>query len=547
MNGEISTLVEFKSGDLSNLATTGDIIWMIVFLLVAAAVVAGSIVAIRKKRHGMMCLLLSVFCVLGVSSFAIATESADGPNCPDKVNGTIDTSKNLYKIDEAYLGNNNESSVFTIKNINVSSDASLGDVNWKIKVDDQTLFEGNIGSSKDAKFDLDVKSKKSVKFEISNYSESIIDKTVKVNYSYDVKLVEINGKFNINQSPEQASYRAFDPNIDTVCFIGNDGKQYNGKITADGTYSIIGIPSGTRGTFSSSLAGFKDSKNKNHKIEFNPLTYSQQMESIDKQGPELDFYTLEELKTAADDISKSTNVSRFYSEFVKYKNDNKIWYSQSENGGEKNPDYKCNFPTNTDENQYLYLRIIGVNEGSGLTLQTVHALPVKLKYGGDDNGWFADKDFGAYYGDSRCSINNLDTMLAPAYQNVIKESTVATQRTHKWGSSINDIQNVNTKLFPLSYTQMIDQGTEYFSSKYPWYFNNAEGPQFSWYKGVSGKTANDKLKDQCKYNDGTPTNIWLRTVYHKTDNMFLFMSDDGAVYKDNHYSNEYSIAPAFNL
>lgn len=238
-------------------------------------------------------------------------------------------------------------------------------------------------------------------------------------------------------------------------------------------------------------------------------------------NPDIKAYSADDLKSAANDIRQKGSQSKYYDEFVYYMNNDIIWNSADQPNKEQ---YKCNFG-GKEENNYLQLRVADV--GNGITFQTVHALPVAVPYGSWD----------------------VTPKLAQVYQDNIVPTTIKTEQTHQWGSKTDDIQSEEAKVYPLSYTEMIAPGTEYFKSEYPWYFNSAEGEQLGWYKtrNISGKTPNEVIKSQTTLNDGTPVLVWLRTPYHKTETNYLFIDSDGSLYKDNHQENEFYIAPAFRF
>ncbi len=120
----------------------------------------------------------------------------------------------------------------------------------------------------------------------------------------------------------------------------------------------------------------------------------------------LDYYSLDELKAVAQDISANGESSPYYGEFQYYCASGAIWYSHS-NGmfDPENPDTsvlsdegKCNFADyaeNVDPlDQYLFLRIVGINHDyaangdqyikrAGLTFETVHAIPYSRPFNDD--------------------------------------------------------------------------------------------------------------------------------------------------------------------
>lgn len=237
------------------------------------------------------------------------------------------------------------------------------------------------------------------------------------------------------------------------------------------------------------------------------------------ENPDIKAYKATELKTVANDIREKGSQSKYYDEFVYYMNNDIIWNSADQPDKEQ---YKCNFE-GSEENNYLQLRVAEV--GDGITFQTVHALPVAVQYG----DWDVTSKF------------------AQIYRENIVPKKIKTERTHQWGSKTNDIVETSEKVFPLSYTEMVTPGTEYFKPDFLWYFNSAEGAQLGWYKtrNISGKSANEIIKSQSTLNDGTPVLTWLRTPYHKTETNYLFIDSDGSLYKDNHQENKFYIAPAF--
>ena len=238
-------------------------------------------------------------------------------------------------------------------------------------------------------------------------------------------------------------------------------------------------------------------------------------------NPDIKAYSPADLKTAANDIREKGSASKYYDEFVYYMNNDIIWNSAEQPNKEQ---YKCNFG-GKEENNYLQLRVANVE--NGITFQSVHALPIAVPYGSWD----------------------VSSKLAQVYQDNIVPTIIKTERTHQWGSKTDDIQVEEAKVYPLSYTEMITPGTEYFKAEYPWYFNSAEGTQLGWYKtrNISGKTSNEVIKSQTTLNDGTPVLVWLRTPYHKTETNYLFIDSDGSLYKDNHQENKFNIAPAFKF
>lgn len=532
MDGVITTTIDF--GSKSGLSGTGDILLPIILLLILAGLIAG-IIAIKKKRAAIpLCVVICLLCFVGVAQ---ALPNFKSPTCSDKVAASFQAG--LTNIESGSISNPNEKSVLQITKVDLQSDAKVPDANWQVFADNNKLFEGKIGESKDVQFDLDVNSNQKIDFSVNHLNQDLKDQPIKCNFTYTVKKVSINGNVNLKQENKA---RPVVLSQQTATFTDQDGSQYTAKLNDKGDYTISGIPSGSTGYVSTSIIGFKDSISKSHTIDVSePVTYSREIESVTKTGPYFDSYRLDELKLVANDLNSKKESSEFYAEFKEYMDKNQIWYSQSDGEeGNYNVDYKCHFDGASDKNQYLFLHIIDINNESGLTFQTVHALPVALKYGGGNDGWFPETDFGTYFGDAQCNICNLDTQFADAYKDKIVPTKKLCQRIHRWGSPVDDIQQVEANVFPLSYTEMVTPGQESFPGEYPWYFNAKEGKQYTWYK-------DHKIEGQTQLNDGTETLIWLRTPYHKTDNMFLYMDTDGSFNKENHYTNEYSICPAFNF
>lgn len=193
----------------------------------------------------------------------------------------------------------------------------------------------------------------------------------------------------------------------------------------------------------------------------------------------LDSYSLEELQKISDDIAQKGKDSSYYTEFENYMNNDSIWYSQSK--GVYNPSvtalskptenmkqYACSFITNADGtpdtnniNNYLFLRIIGINHDyiagsspsrAGLTFQAVHALP-QAYAGSSDTVWStsalraAMQDGGEIY--SKLNHNFRSTIIP-----VDKYSTSKhTRDTY--------LETTQDKLFLTSYSEMSYAGKMY--------------------------------------------------------------------------------------
>lgn len=286
----------------------------------------------------------------------------------------------------------------------------------------------------------------------------------------------------------------------------------------------------------------------------------------------LDFYTTEELKLASDKLSlKSNDDASLLAEFENYLNNDIIWYSNSNGRQSKevktddvcnanpllcNQEYKNSFvideskivPQNQDLDQFLFMRIIGLNQDleafsngeasgriAGLTMQSIRSIPRAYPFCGHaDVTW---------WGDSNCVLRKdlsedgeIISHLNTNFKNNIMQVQKKTQDTYDSGDL--SIKNTADKLFILSYSEMCTSGSEDLDfSQYKYYTDSAEGEQYLWYKNhdIQGNSfANDDLVDMCNVNSGEEiaegnARCFQRTTYFDKGTYFLTLNYRGSI------------------
>lgn len=545
---------------------------------------------------------------------AVEEKSDNYLSVANNVKAYVNQNTGEINIENGFIKNIDPDFPLTITKTTTYSEFQFNNSTLNIKSENtEELYGKKINEEKDNNLEINSNSEKTISFKLNNYDKNILDKlinqaSIKVNFYYSLNIpkIDISGQVNINQTDAEKRLRNIDVHNYSVYFNTSDGKVFSSTIDEDGNYNISDVPARSTGFINTDIIGCRllndeDNVMKNHRIFINePITSNLENKKLNYEGPEFDNYTLPELKIASTDLSMNSQNSTFFNEFNYYLNNDNIWWSNSDSQQDGsctsetasdidinlcNDEYKCHFSTLDNNpqttaaeiNQYLFLRIIGINHDilsddsshfAGITLQAISCLPNIYQYGyfnasSDESGWNPTTDFGEFWGDNNCLLRanmNSDTGeifggLASEFKNNIVSVNKQSQRTHKWPNNNLDLVTSQDKLFVLSYSEMCSENTEYWGfNEFPWYLNNSEGKLYQWYKneGISGSTGNAKIKNITKLNNGYEIqfgfNPWLRTVYHKTDQNFLYInSDDGSIYNDNSYENYYSTVITFCL
>lgn len=301
-----------------------------------------------------------------------------------------------------------------------------------------------------------------------------------------------------------------------------------------------------------------------------------------------DFYTIEQLKQVSDLLGSGGASDSLKEEFNKYMNEDAIWLSNS-NGiqptevdsdlssadPEKcNQKYKNSFvideskivPENQEIDQFLFLRIIGINQDkeaistgqltgktAGLTLQTVRSLPRAYPFCGheDVSWWGADN---CYLRKDLSEDGEVIKNLNDNIKNTILPVQKKSQSTYD--SKELNIQTTVDKLFIPSYTEMCTQGTEDEAFEgYQYYFNDSEGSQYQWYKNkqIKGNELdNEAIKDLVNVNSGEEiaegnARTFQRTCYFDASTYFLTTNYRGSIGSYAQSKQRIGIAPAFSI
>lgn len=641
MPGVITTKINFVSTSVFNLVQTGNLLWILALILLITSVGLALFLAYKRKlviKHNgtktensisvignntgiFIACLIAIFLAIvaftiGInlkanaapsgSSFVVEGEAATS----ESINAFVNEETGQITIEDGILKNLNDKYSMTLNKTSLISKEALGDASWSVIMEGNTELYGlSANNEKQNNIEIEINNSRTLNYFVSGLNidtaKSLIGKTVaEVNFYYtlNIKKLNIEGKVELKQTPEQARLRTISPSGQKVFYTEESGQVYSANVNEDGSYKISEVPENSKGSVFASVVGCKttDSKGeilKDHKIDIvEPLHETLYDVNLIYEGPDFDYYLLKELKQASEDLSTSDSESAYFNEFNTYIRKDKIWWSNSNNQQPANctsqdcsaakpelcnQDYKCNFTNSNGEpiddiDQFLFLRIIGINHDqyaktnarAGLTLQAISCLPVTGSYGPADpddpaKTWVAETSFGKFWGDANCSLRNALTLengsiynaFSQSYKENFAEVKKNTERTHKWGSNSQDIVQTKDKVFPLSYTEMRSSGSEYSGfNSYLWYKNSSEGAQYAWYlqNGIKGNESNPVLTQMTKPNSGKNLkygwNPWTRTVYHKTDhNMLYISSSDQAFYHDNSYENEYSVVVAFCL
>lgn len=345
---------------------------------------------------------------------------------------------------------------------------------------------------------------------------------------------------------------------------------YSATVQNDGTYMIKDIPYGVHGELKTSIIGCRpvgatrgptvQERHDARIIDISSLEAPIDGQDFNLEGPNLDYYTMDELEIVANDIGLKKQSgggvanSIYNNEFFGQdsnsyvKNFNAVWCSNS-NGNQSltsdgtftgfmpdkaNENYKCSFTGSgaTDTNQYLLLRVIGQVQDayapggattqyvSGLTLQCIHALPMQSSFGNGTSWW----------GTSGCALYSALQDGGSLYSKVSSNITSKIQSVSKWtmqgrAAGTNKLID-NNKMFVLGHNEMAQK-----NSAASW--ANTEGNLYPWYSNqeIDGSNNNSKLYSMARCNDGLcyfekGSASWLRTPSSGHADNFLTIDDD---------------------
>ena len=534
----------------------------------------------------------------------------------------VDTDYYNVGIQDGYI-KNNTSDAITLNSVQVLEMFPSG-FNWKITAGNVTLYDSKSGQSSETELSIAPGATQKIEYssDMNSFYASFIEGFgARVFFTFDqgggsgdYDLNTITGSLTINNDTAHGhSYTVSGDEVIKVA-INNNSQTLEVKPNDDGTFVIEDIKYGSDVNISFNKSGYYGENN----IKVLPLSSNAEYAvNIEAKGPHFDNYTLEEIKAIAEDISTSKGASVYYDEFSDYigsveeENGNhteEIWYSHScGKYNEQTPDasvldkkYKNNFESSNEIDDYLFLRIIGINEDditngsgkkAGLTLQTVHCLP--RTYAFSEYAWEYEEPsgpdgpgFSYYWGqkDKLALRNRLNTyngtpgdiysLFNPLFTANMLAVDKKTQknRNDKTG---NSIETTSDKLFLLSYSEMNGKFEyyEYYKKdeeiplyKYEDYdaYKGGEGKAYSWFfkhkitgKQISeGNNPNEILMQMQNTNSGKefgyPNACWLRSCcikHHKAKSQkmsMLTVGFHGSIYNPGDSSNQQkSICPAF--
>lgn len=364
MTGILTTKIEFVASQTSGLAPTGDILMILACILAAIAAVT-TFVLLRKFKKAtasatandatnfkdfftkkkplaitactslILAIILCVVSNMINSNPAFADEQNAGVQAADVVKATVDEQTGQITIEDGFINNQNPYKLVNIKKTSVSSDASIENAIWSIKLKDQELYGTQAGAEIDNNINLDKKSENTIKFNLAGLdtqvAKDLVGKTpITVNFSYSAEQIKatVQGKLSITQNDKQKATRPISADNQTITFFDENQQKYTSTTNSEGIYNIPNVPLGSKGQIATNIIGCKtqnitNANTQDHKIHIDkPIEDNLINQNFTFEGPELDFYTLDELKTASQDIAANTQSSLYINEFLCYmKND----------------------------------------------------------------------------------------------------------------------------------------------------------------------------------------------------------------------------------